>query len=96
MARAGDIVTDLYTVVWNEGDLGAVERLVAPAYTIHLRPGRPLGGADPGDTGMLAGPRPGHFPYFSDRCEAASQGRRVLAGRKPTKLPRYVGTSLLR
>src|SRR5262249_61190270 len=31
-----------------------------------------------------------------DGGEAASQGARVLAGRKPTKLPRYVGTSLLR
>jgi hypothetical protein len=49
-----------------------------------------------------AGPLPGlqtvcHTAAIpSDRCEAASQGTRVLAGRKPTKLPRYVGTSLLR
>src|SRR5262249_51852907 len=44
MARAGDIVTELYTVVWNEGDLGAVERLVAAAHTIHPDPGDPWEG----------------------------------------------------
>jgi steroid delta-isomerase-like uncharacterized protein len=44
MARADDIVTELYTVVWNEGDLGAVERLVAYAYTIHSDPGDPWEG----------------------------------------------------
>lgn len=33
------LVRDLYRVVWSEGDSGAIERLVAPAYTIHSDPG---------------------------------------------------------
>lgn len=32
-------VTELYRVVWSFGDYGAIERLVAPQYTIHSDPG---------------------------------------------------------
>jgi len=38
------VVADLHRLVWSEGDLGAIERLVAPRYTIHSDPGDPWEG----------------------------------------------------
>ena len=33
------IIEDLYALVWNQNDMGLVDRIVAPEYTIHSDPG---------------------------------------------------------
>jgi steroid delta-isomerase-like uncharacterized protein len=38
------VVSELYRVVWSDGDYRAIERLVAPRYTIHSDPGDPWEG----------------------------------------------------
>ena len=37
--RGDQLVVDLYEVVWSRGELDAVDRLIAPRYTIHHDPG---------------------------------------------------------
>ncbi|QEL17099.1 ester cyclase [Limnoglobus roseus] len=39
MSDAGRLIRELHDVVWNAGDLSAVERLVALQYVIHSDPG---------------------------------------------------------
>lgn len=39
MVTDESVVRDLHSVVWNKGDYSAIERLVAPNYTIHSDPG---------------------------------------------------------
>jgi steroid delta-isomerase-like uncharacterized protein len=38
------VVDELYRLVWNQGDLRAIDRLVAPRYAIHSDPGDPWEG----------------------------------------------------
>jgi steroid delta-isomerase-like uncharacterized protein len=44
VADAARLVRDLHSLVWNDGDLAAVDRLVAPQYVIHSDPGDPWDG----------------------------------------------------
>jgi predicted ester cyclase len=43
-APGEELVAALYRSVWSDGDYGAIERLVAPRYTIHSDPGDPWEG----------------------------------------------------
>ncbi len=43
-SEAARIVRELHDVVWNAGELSAVDRLVAPWYVIHSDPGDPWEG----------------------------------------------------
>ncbi len=43
-ADAARLVRDLHDIVWNAGDLAAVDRLIAPQYVIHSDPGDPWEG----------------------------------------------------
>ena len=39
MSPSATVVSDLYRIVWSDGDYGAIDRLVAPTYGIHSDPG---------------------------------------------------------
>jgi len=43
-SEATRLVRELHDVVWNSGELSAVDRLVAPQYVIHSDPGDPWEG----------------------------------------------------
>ena len=43
-SEAAQIVRELHDIVWNSGELSAVDRLVAPQYVIHSDPGDPWEG----------------------------------------------------
>lgn len=44
MTRAKQLVTDFIQVVWNDGNVDACDRFLAPCYVIHSDPGDPWNG----------------------------------------------------
>lgn len=80
MDAAERAVRDLFDRVWNRGDLGAVDELIAPAYTIHSDPGDPWDGKTLDRDGFKERFTVSRAP-FPDLAfeihEAVSDGRRV-------------------